>query len=452
MTTLRGQWPVVLLLGVLIAGDLETARGISVGGQLWAVPGALALAALTFAATTRARAASLAASAVVVLSSVLLWALGAITIAGLPLLSSEIAALMAINVAVVRQLPPGGTARLVVVQVAAIGTAGLLRPTTGADAPVSEMLPTVAVLLLASIMGGWYLRGRDQERRHRTEEAVLAAQRRERIDLARELHDVVAHHIGGVVVQAQAAQAVASADSGAAARVLPVIERAGTDALASMRRMVATLRDDEAGPSALAPADDLTAALHQLAASPGTPVTLTLDLPTPVPPEIATSVLRVTQESVTNARRHASGAREIAVTISNKNGKIAIRVRDDGRPGGVPKTYGGGYGLVGMRERVALLGGTLSAGRTPAGGWEVTADLPLDALPGGPSRNAPVRRDPGAPGSSPRRVSDSGVDVAADAPVDGTPGGSSRGTPTPRAVATREPGTPAYRVPADEAR
>ncbi|MFI5844738.1 sensor histidine kinase [Catenuloplanes sp. NPDC051500] len=390
MISLRGQWPLAFLLAVLLAGDLESSRGISFTGQLWAVPGMLLLGVLAVLAPLRVTAAALAAAAVVVLSSALLWVAGAFVVAGLPLLASETAALMIVVAAVVRILPPVRAAGLVCIQIAAILVAAVLRPDLDATTPAGEVFFTDAFLLMFAITAGWYLRGRDRERLRRTEEAVAAAQHRERIALARELHDVVAHHIGGMVVQAQAAQAVATADAGAAARVLPVIERAGADALTSMRRMVATLRDADADAGTRVRAEDLTTSLHALAATPGTPVRL--GIIDPVPAALATSVLRLVQESVTNARRHASGATQIAVTLTNENGKIAVRVRDDGRPGAAPVTVGGGFGLIGMRERADLLGGTLSAGRTDGGGWEVAAYLPVAHG----EAEAPARGIPGA--------------------------------------------------------
>jgi signal transduction histidine kinase len=185
------------------------------------------------------------------------------------------------------------------------------------------------------------------------------------------------------VVQAQAAQVVAGTDPGAAARVLPAIEGAGTEALSAMRRMVAALRDSDAdGGEHGAPlilTTNLTADLHAITVTPagGTPVRLAVELAEPVPAEVATSVLRLVQESVTNARRHAAGANEIAVVVRTGGGVAQVSVHDDGRASGQPKTYGGGYGLVGMRERVQLLGGRFSAGVAPSGGWQVTADVPL---------------------------------------------------------------------------
>src|SRR2546429_614177 len=103
--------------------------------------------------------------------------------------------------------------------------------------PLWDVLLPGAVLLGLAVAAGWYLRGRDNEQARVTRAAVAAVQQRERVGLARELHDVVAHYIGGMVVQAQAAQVVAGTDPGAAARVLPAVEGAGAEALSAMRRM-----------------------------------------------------------------------------------------------------------------------------------------------------------------------------------------------------------------------
>jgi len=147
--------------------------------------------------------------------------------------------------------------------------------------------------------------------------------------------------------------------------------------------MVAALRDSDAdGGEHGAPltlTTNLTADLHAITVTSagGTPVRLAVDLAEPVLAEVATSVLRLVQESVTNARRHAAGANEIAVVVRTGGGVAQVLVHDDGRAAGQPKTCGAGYGLVGMRERVQLLGGRFSAGVAPGGGWQVSADVPL---------------------------------------------------------------------------
>ena len=382
----RRQWPLAVLLVVLLLLDLESADGLTQVRQGWALPGVLALAALALTAPRWPIGAGVAAAVVLFAWSSVLRLLGAEIVPAVgPLLATEVASLMAIIVVVVRQAPRTAAAGILGLLLVGCASAYALR--TWQHGPAGDLvwqfwLPA-AFFAAVSVAAGWYLRGRDLEQARATRAAVVAAQQRERVSLARELHDVVAHHIGGMVVQAQAAQAVAGTDPGAAARVLPTIEGTGADALSAMRRMVAALRDsDPAGPDGDAPLTrtaDLTADLHAVTATPagGTPVRLAVALVEPVPAEVATSVLRLVQESVTNARRHAAGAQEIDVMVRAEGGTAQVLIRDDGRPAREPKTYGGGYGLVGMRERVELLGGRFSAGRVPTGGWQVAADVPL---------------------------------------------------------------------------
>jgi signal transduction histidine kinase len=379
------QWPLTVLLVVLLAADLETARGLPFAHQWWAVPGVVMVSGLALAAPRRPITSGVGVSVVLLLWSAVLRLLGAEIVPALgPLLAAEVAALMATVVAVVRRVPRGTAVGLVGLLLAGCVAAQVLRPRPQeASSLVWDVLVPGAVLLGLAVVAGWYLRGRDNEQARVTRAAVAAAQRRERVGLARELHDVVAHYIGGMVVQAQAAQAVAGTDPGAAARVLPAIEGAGTEALSAMRRMVAALRDSDAdGGEHGAPltlTTNLTADLHAITVTSagGTPVRLAVDLAEPVPAEVATSVLRLVQESMTNARRHAAGANEIAVVVRTGGGVAQVLVHDDGRAAGQPKTCGAGYGLVGMRERVQLLGGRFSAGVAPGGGWQVSADVPL---------------------------------------------------------------------------
>ncbi len=375
-----------MLLVVLLAGDLETARGLPFAHQWWALPGVVMVSGLALVAPRWPIISGVGVSVVLLLWSAVLRLLGAEIVPALgPLLAAEVAALMATVVVVVREVPRGTAVGLVGLLLAGCVAAQVLRPrrpeTSGGL--VWDLLLPGAVLLGLAVAAGWYLRGRDNEQARVTRAAVAAAQQRERVGLARELHDVVAHYIGGMVVQAQAAQAVAGPDPGAAARVLPAIEAAGTEALSAMRRMIAALRDSDAdGGEHGAPltlTTNLTADLHAITVTPagGTPVRLAVELDEPVPAEVATSVLRLVQESVTNARRHAAGANEIAVVVRTGGGVAQVLVHDDGRAAGQPKTHGGGFGLVGMRERVQLLGGRFSAGVAPSGGWQVAADVPL---------------------------------------------------------------------------
>lgn len=259
------------------------------------------------------------------------------------------------------------------------------------------------VLLLVSVGTGMYFRARDDERARGVAAAVTNAQQAERMALARELHDVVAHHITGIVVQAQAAQIVARrAEPGPIADSLAGIEAAGSDALASLRRVVGLLRDtDDASP--VAPGPEALGTLVARFEDRGPRVRLRLpDDGAAWPPEVTATVYRVVQESLTNITRHASQARSVVVDVGRTPDGLSIEVSDDAPHAAAVRRQGtaagtsagaaagttagtdpaldprGGYGLVGMRERVEALGGTLRAGLRPDGGWTVLATLPLD--------------------------------------------------------------------------
>jgi signal transduction histidine kinase len=246
----------------------------------------------------------------------------------------------------------------------------------------------IGCLILGSTFAlGLALRYRSGARRREREQVVLL----ERERLARDLHDVVGHHISAVAVRAQAGLAVSQTDPGAAADSLRVIEEQASRALAEMRTLVRVLRSDELRPGEgggdhADEADELapgpTLADVERLADPTTP-RVEVDLegdPARVSAAIGGAVQRIAQESVTNARRHARGATRIAVRVTVGETSVRLRVSDDG--GGAPVSPGhgghaqGGYGLAGMRERAALLGGTLDAGPDTAG-WTVEAVLPL---------------------------------------------------------------------------
>jgi signal transduction histidine kinase len=385
----RRQWPLALALALLLAADLEAMKGLPMSQPLAAVPGAVAVAGLAVVAPRWPVACGAVAAAVVVLSSVLLWAVGGEVLGSLgpSLLVCEVGALMALTAAAVRQAAARAAVGVVALLVIGGGVAQVVRPTfshrhvdEGFGGPWGEVVASAVVPLVLSVGAGLYLRRRDRERDQATLAAVAAARQGERLALARELHDVVAHHVGVMVVQAQAAQAVAGTDAGAAARVLPLIEGVGGDALIAMRRLVGALRDDEPGAGGAHATTDLVADLRALTSTtPGTapPVALTLDLVDPVPAEIAPSVLRLVQESLTNARRHAAGASLVRASVATADGMLRVQVCDDGHGARGPALPRRGYGLIGMRERAELLGGTFVAGPAPGGGWRVAADLPL---------------------------------------------------------------------------
>src|SRR5690606_18376688 len=216
--------------------------------------------------------------------------------------------------------------------------------------------------------------------------AVSDAQTAERMALARELHDVVAHHVTGIVVQAQAARMLAEQNPAVVVEALGQIEKAGTDAMKAMRRLVQSMRGDApAGASEFSEqaTSDLAADLRRLvdAGNHGVPTGLELDIPPDLPQEVSRSTLRAVQESLTNVGKHAENATKASVTVRAVDGELHIRVADDGTGGtrqraGRP-TEDSGYGLVGMRERIDLLRGRLSAGPSAEGGWLVEAWIPL---------------------------------------------------------------------------
>ncbi|GAA3458619.1 sensor histidine kinase [Saccharothrix longispora] len=211
--------------------------------------------------------------------------------------------------------------------------------------------------------------------RTRQLERARAAQRAE---FARDLHDFVAHHVTGIVVHAQGAAAVAGRDPELVLPALREIERAGTEAVDAMRRAVGLLRDDDRAPG-LAEVPALVERFRRTSGLPGG-----LDLLGPfadVHPTASTAAYRVVMEALTNAREHARGATAVDVALHRTANGIAIRVTDDGRsvPGHPVPGRPGGFGLRGLRERVAAAGGTLSAGPAPHGGWVVEAGLPVGA-------------------------------------------------------------------------
>ena len=204
---------------------------------------------------------------------------------------------------------------------------------------------------------------------------------REREQLARELHDTVAHHVSAMVIRAQAGRVVAPSDPGAALDALRVIEDEGSRTLAEMRIMVGALRDRE--DADLAPQNGI-ADIERLAGSlddePRVQVRLTGDLAA-LSPAVGAATYRIAQESVTNALRHARNATRIDVQVVGEDHAVRLTVRDDGEPVHA-SSVAPGYGVVGMTERAALLGGTLAAGPRPDHGWVVDAVLPR----AGPSR------------------------------------------------------------------
>ncbi|SDJ12723.1 Signal transduction histidine kinase [Lentzea albidocapillata subsp. violacea] len=234
----------------------------------------------------------------------------------------------------------------------------------------ADAVQLMLILSIIMVAGGLLLRMRERSRAALAAAAEERARRDERLDMARELHDVVAHHVTGMLVQAQAALVVAAQDKDKACAMLPGIVEGGTDALGAMSAMVRTLRDNGAAGATT----DLTADLHRLAERSGLPVRANVELTADVRPELGRSVLRLVQEALTNARKHAFDATSVEVDVRLTSDLVLLSVVDNGT---VRPSHSGGFGLVGMRERVHELGGRFFAGPTGEG-WLVTAELPLE--------------------------------------------------------------------------
>ncbi|MHA7239823.1 sensor histidine kinase [Arthrobacter sp. TMS1-12-1] len=200
------------------------------------------------------------------------------------------------------------------------------------------------------------------------------AKAREREQLARDLHDTVAHHVSGIAIQAQAGRAVAISHPERATEVLAVIEDAASRTLTELRTMVGVLRASERADFAPRPGvADLGRLADQAEGGPQVDVELSGELDD-LSPAVGAAVYRLAQESVTNARRHARSATRVVVRVAGDAERVQLTVDDDGAgtAGGNPS----GYGLVGMEERAKLLGGTFRAGPRAGGGWRVEAMLP----------------------------------------------------------------------------
>ena len=236
-------------------------------------------------------------------------------------------------------------------------------------------LASVVVLFPAAL--GASVRYRAASRLRELDQVKL----RERAQLARELHDTVAHHVSAIAVRAQAGKLLAGSRPDAAVDALVVIEEEASRTLAEMRTMVGGLRDPE-GP-ALGPQPGV-ADLERLASGPDATPRVVVDRSGDLEdlrPAVGAAIFRIAQESVTNAVRHARHATRVDVQVAGEPDCVRLVIRDDG-DGGATDRGTGGYGLVGMAERAALLGGSLEAGSGHGRGWTVSAVLPREAVAG----------------------------------------------------------------------
>jgi signal transduction histidine kinase len=237
----------------------------------------------------------------------------------------------------------------------------------------------LSIWLIAWLLGAYlrtrrlYAQGLARER----EERALTAVAEERNRIARELHDVVGHSVSVMTVQASAVRRLMRPDQEKERAALETVEAAGREALTEMRRMVGVLRSGDAPPDLAPPPtlDQLERLVDNFRRAGLDVVLETTGEAAPLPPGLDLTAYRLVQEALTNTLRHARATRAV-VHIGYTDDRLLISVRDDGAgPDGSPP----GTGLLGMRERVAVYGGTLSTGAAAGGGFELRAELPLAA-------------------------------------------------------------------------
>jgi signal transduction histidine kinase len=295
------------------------------------------------------------------------------------------------------------TARVLLVAMVAIVVAIAIPVAFGGGTGMRAALPVPTLIAAAGAWGvGLVIRRqfalRDTAAHALAERATLVAAQQEehaqrarlaeRLRIARELHDIVAHHLSIIVIQAQAAQRVPEEER--ARQAMAEVERTGRTALEEMRRLLGLLRPGEDDPPVedadYAPAlglADLPALADRIRGA-GLPVTLSVatEPANGVPQDVGLTAYRVAQEALTNVLRHAGPAAAACVTVGCRDGVLDVEVTDDGRGAAAELAGGGdplgaGRGIIGMRERVSGLGGSLSTGPKAGGGYRVHAQIPM---------------------------------------------------------------------------
>ena len=281
--------------------------------------------------------------------------------------------------------------RISVAGLAMVGACLLIPGPAGVD--LAQFRGSGAAITIIAWLIGDSIRQAQAQAQLRRAQAAAQTVMAERLRIARELHDIVAHSIGIIAIQAGAGRRVFDAQPAQARDALAAIEATSRETLSGLRRMVTGLRlaEPEPGPGQ-APLGSVPLGTVPLGPAPGLAdierlAAMTLDAGVRVdvdwhgsrealPADIDLSAFRIIQEAVTNVVRHA-GTGRCRVCIGQHDGQLSIEVTDDGRGGGVAGT---GYGITGMRERAALLGGDFSAGSRPGGGFRVAARLPVPVL------------------------------------------------------------------------
>lgn len=297
---------------------------------------------------------------------------------GIPFVSlTELFALAVVTVSVVRTAPVRVVLATAVVSLCLIVGMPLLR------------VPDIDREVFASLtVVGWagtmVVATAARELWQRRSARLAQARNDERLELARELHDTVAHHVTAIVVAAQAGVVVAGSRPEEAGRALESIERAGAEALDGMRRMVGVLRAGADGGADRAPGHDIADVEDVVARFDPERTRTRLEIAPEVRtavlgPAVAATAFRVVREALTNVHRHAPGATTVSVGVHLQAGRLVTVVHNDGTGTENPLRDPGGYGLAGMRERVEALDGSLHAGPDGPGRWIVVAEVPAGA-------------------------------------------------------------------------
>jgi signal transduction histidine kinase len=258
-------------------------------------------------------------------------------------------------------------------------------PFSGEHPAFPGVLLLIVVVAAAALGDSRRQRGEALAERDETRQAMVdtlqdQAAMGERARIARDLHDVVAHHVSAIAVQAESARLTTDGLPEQGRAHFEAIGQTARDALTEMRRLLGVLREDADAEPARDPQPSL-ARLNELietARAAGTPVTLTLKgAPTALAPGVDLCAYRILQEALTNVRRHAAGA-DVDVGVEYATDALRLRVRDHGP--GTASTDLEGHGLLGMRERALMVGGTLTAGSADGGGFAVDAVLPVTGV------------------------------------------------------------------------
>lgn len=305
---------------------------------------------------------------------------------------------------------PGRASRLALIIGAAASMLGPIR-WTGSFGPImtSDLNRLVAIAVLTVMCAGSvlapYAMGRrvlesvrlleqrqaaQAEREAHTlaeqEQQLRISEARSRAQIARELHDIVAHSLSVMIVQAEGGRALAAKRPEAALEALDTIAESGREALSEMRRIVAVLRGSPTEDADYSPTPGL-GDIPDLVARSGVRAELrVIGDPPHVPQTLGLTAFRVVQEALTNVLRHAGPGATASVTLTHERGRVRVDVSDDGR-GADAASDGHGTGLRGMRERVEAMGGRLTTGPRPEGGFLVRAELPFVPTP--PNHSAP---------------------------------------------------------------